>query len=46
MTPLRYHEVIKYSLLIMAFAAASALDGRYDWSVWWLVNAIGVLRYA
>lgn len=46
MTPLRYREVIKCSLLIMAFAGASALDGQYDWTVWWLANAVGVLRYA
>ena len=46
MTPLRYREIIKYSLLITAFAIGSALDGRYDWTVWWLMNVVGVLKYA
>ena len=46
MIPLREREKIKYGLLLILCAGASALDGNYSQSAWWLSNAIGVLVYA
>lgn len=43
MTPLRQREKYKVLAGMVIAGLGSYADGSMEWSMWWLVNALGVL---